>query len=370
MTITKKDHNMKHLILGSALIISISMGFSATIVVDLAGGGDYTSISLAVNGATAGDTVLIMSGTFQLTSAIQVDKELHIMGLGYDLPESGGTYLLGSTQLFDFTTNADGSSLRSLRLDGNGTPLLSINADDMIIENNHIRNSYSQGYIMILASVSSDTIRNNIITFNEGASYRPGIYLNACTNTVVNNNLIAYCSWQGAVYFNNCTTASAVNNIFLHCQYGIYTIGSSTIANNIFMNNSNGVTVQSGSPSILNNCFFNNSSDGSTGIDPILLDPQFVDYASTDTYTDESYDQDGYDFHLQASSPCIDTGYILVDYNDSDGSQNDLGIYGWKWPMGTNGAPRMPLINKISVSPSGVAPNGTISIEVIGRFGN
>jgi hypothetical protein len=295
---------------------------------------------------------------------------MHIIGSGYDLPANGGTYITGSDQIFSFSETADGSTLQGLRLDGSGSPLIVILADDMLIENNYLRNHRNQGYILSAVSTSSDTIRNNIVVFDESISFRPGIYINSCTNTLVNNNLIANCSWQGAIYFNNCTNPTAANNIILNSQYGIHSTGFSNIVNNILMGNSNGITVQSGSPSIINNCFFNNSSDGSTGTDPILDDPEFVDFSSNDTYTDESYDNDGFDYHLQATSPCIDAGYTLVDYNDQDGSRNDLGIYGWSWPMGTNGAPQMPVINQISVTPSGVAPGATISIEVIGRFGD
>lgn len=34
------------------------------------------------------------------------------------------------------------------------------------------------------------------------------------------------------------------------------------------------------------------------------------------------------DFHLQSSSPCIDTGNPATQYNDPDGSRNDMGAYG------------------------------------------
>jgi hypothetical protein len=34
------------------------------------------------------------------------------------------------------------------------------------------------------------------------------------------------------------------------------------------------------------------------------------------------------DYHLQVGSPCIDTGNPGVQYNDADGSRNDMGAYG------------------------------------------
>ena len=34
------------------------------------------------------------------------------------------------------------------------------------------------------------------------------------------------------------------------------------------------------------------------------------------------------DYSLQAGSPCIDTGNPSSEYNDTDGSRNDMGAYG------------------------------------------
>ena len=42
------------------------------------------------------------------------------------------------------------------------------------------------------------------------------------------------------------------------------------------------------------------------------------------------------DFHLSSSSPCINIGDPGVDYNDQDGSRNDLGVYGGPYGSGFN----------------------------------
>ena len=53
-----------------------------------------------------------------------------------------------------------------------------------------------------------------------------------------------------------------------------------------------------------------NFTNGNISIDPLFVDP------------------DNGDFHLQSNSPCIDTGNPDTQYNDIDGSPNDMGAYG------------------------------------------
>ena len=50
-------------------------------------------------------------------------------------------------------------------------------------------------------------------------------------------------------------------------------------------------------------------------IGSIILDPMFIDIEQND-------------FHLQSGSPCIDAGDPSVEYNDFDGTRNDMGAYG------------------------------------------
>ena len=372
---------MKKTLLLVAFLMAFSMGYSTTHIVDLAGGGDFTSLHDAVDDANAGDTILVMSGTFLLPAeagAIMVNSELHIMGSGYDLPEDGGSYLYSSTAIFNFSADADGSTLSGFRMHGSGAPLIDVLADDMVIENNHIVNNYNQGWaLMFRPGVASDTLRNNIIG-SETPSYRPGVQVYQTTDVTVNNNIFYNGNWYGSVYVDGNTSAVVSNNLFLSTSIGVYYTGSSTatIVNNIFMNGFGGgggqIYQASGSPTISDNCFYNNVTDGDVGNAAILDDPEFVNFDANDTYNSVSYDNESFDFHFQTGatvdSTCIDAGYELVDFNDLDGSQNNLGNYGWRWPMSSNGAPPMPLINKISVTPPNPS-DGTISIEVIGRFG-
>ena len=367
---------MKKLILLITLMMLTAPGFSTTVVVDQSGGGDFTTIHSAVAAAASGDTILVMSGTYLLSlaqGAISITRELHLIGSGYDLPENGGTQIIASSAILSFSANADGSSFSGFRAYGYGTPMINVAADEVVIENNHLTNSYNQGWLMQLsAGITSDTVRNNYIGFN-GASNNPGISLDQTIDVTINNNVFFNCSWYGGIYVNGGTNSMITNNLFLSCATGVYTNGSAaTIENNIFYNGTNGagqIYTVSGTPTISTNCFFNNVANGITGFFPILANPSFIDFGNNDTYAYTSYDSDNYNLHLQAGSPCVDAGNASIAYYDLDGSLNDLGAYGGPWPMGTTGAPAMPIINQISVTPTGVAPGGTISIEVIGRFG-
>ena len=58
---------------------------------------------------------------------------------------------------------------------------------------------------------------------------------------------------------------------------------------------------------------YSDIQDGWTGTGNINSNPQFIG---------------GDDFHLQLGSPCIDAGNPDSQYNDPDGSRNDMGAYG------------------------------------------
>ena len=60
---------------------------------------------------------------------------------------------------------------------------------------------------------------------------------------------------------------------------------------------------------------YSNIAGGWEGTDNINSDPSFVD-------------PDNSDFHLNVTSPSIDTGNPTTEYNDTDGSRNNMGAYG------------------------------------------
>ncbi len=65
-------------------------------------------------------------------------------------------------------------------------------------------------------------------------------------------------------------------------------------------------------------------SGGLGGTGNIGGDPQFVDADGADDVIGTADD----DVHLMEDSPCIDAGHPAIEYQDIDGSRNDMGAYG------------------------------------------
>ncbi|MHC4113136.1 MAG: right-handed parallel beta-helix repeat-containing protein, partial [Planctomycetota bacterium] len=128
----------------------------------------------------------------------------------------------------------------------------------------------------------------------------------------------------------NCTLSgnSAVNGGGI---YNSHATASVEVLNCIFWSNSdNGgsdesaqIHISDGTVSVDYTCV-KGLSGGLGGTGNIGGDPLFVDADGTDDVIGTEDD----DVHLSEGSPCIDTGHPAVQYEDIDGSRNDMGAYG------------------------------------------
>ena len=117
---------------------------------------------------------------------------------------------------------------------------------------------------------------------------------------VVNNTIVE--SGYGLDIYSGSGTPVFKNNIIAHTNFGVNTIGYSSAVrsyNNVYGNTYNYI-----------------GFDDTPGIGDISLNPQFVD-------------RDNGDFRLREDSPCIDRGDPDAQYNDPDGSRNDIGVYNY-----------------------------------------
>ena len=71
-------------------------------------------------------------------------------------------------------------------------------------------------------------------------------------------------------------------------------------------------------------------SDVKGGKDGILIEgDSYVNWQNGNLDADPLFfDPENNDFHLQEGSPCNDAGNPAPEYNNADGSRNDMGAYG------------------------------------------
>lgn len=185
----------------------------------------------------------------------------------------------------------------------------------IIIQNSFIKNFKEFG---ICLQNSETLVKNNIIrncivgidtwTFDELAYLQP----------VIRNNIIIKNTHHG-ITIGKPRTIVENNVICYNDNVGLYLgfelLGRSKVINNIIYGNKNfQVKIDSfyvPDPDIT----YSDIENGWFGEGNINKNPKFIDPANEN-------------FHLLPDSPCINSGSPLQQYNDLDGSRNDMGAYG------------------------------------------
>lgn len=233
-------------------------------------------------GSTSGCVVFVPSTVS--TSCVIDGFEIRSGGWGYHFScgySSGGVYSVGSNvQISNNTIECNnigitfitGNILNNRISNNTATGIQCSGTSNVIIAGNSIYDN-GDGGIKIISVVGTPIIANNTITNNSAYTEGAGvhIYADACTPTL-ENNIIAFNS--SGVYITNYT--SVIKN---NCVYGN------------FRNNYYGIT----------------DPTGTSG--NVSQDPKLASYVSGN-------------LHIQADSPCIDTGddaIIQPDWLDMDG---------------------------------------------------
>jgi hypothetical protein len=149
------------------------------------------------------------------------------------------------------------------------------------------------------------------------------------------------------VYVLNSLDVRILGNIIQECyiRYGATGIGHATIYAPL------GVLVQ-------NNLFYkiNGYSTTAVGGGVLRTDSLFVD---------PKFDTSG-DLTLASDSPCIDAGPPDPQYNDRDGSRNDIGMFGGHNFIPDGRTTNKPIVLGLDIAPIAVPTGGTVTIESTG----
>ena len=149
------------------------------------------------------------------------------------------------------------------------------------------------------------------------------------------------------VYVLNSLDVRILGNIIQECyiRYGATGIGHATIYAPL------GVLVQ-------NNLFYKISSSSTTAVGGGVL--------RTDSlFGDPKFDTSG-ELTLASDSPCIDAGPPDPQYNDRDGSRNDIGMFGGHNFIPDGRTTNKPIVLGLDIAPIAVPTGGTATIKSTG----
>jgi parallel beta-helix repeat protein len=277
---------------------------------------DYPTIQSAIDIATDGDTIVVSEGTY--TENITVEEKKVVL-------------------LSTFFENNDFSIVGRTILDGNGSgPVISIQNTGGRNVNPYIGgftitngDSYCGGGIQ---NESSNPLIEYCIITGNSASMGGGIGSFGWSWGGVSNSIIANNTGVGIYLADN--SGPTFTNVLIYDNFstdvvdGIDCLGSSKPK---FVN----VTVYNNNIRLgLCNTMWKNSI-----ISPLSVGDfsQWIRYCNVGGYQEHEgnifseslfVDAENGDFHLQPTSPCIDAGNPDEEYNDPDGSRNDMGAYG------------------------------------------
>ena len=353
----------------------------------------FATIAEAVKRADEGDIIFISEGFY--SEQISIDKNISLIGEGADMvilsyAQAGNAIDIGGTN--DTTTVIEGmtitakggwgiaiapggaATIRSCTITKCGNGAININQSSAVVRLNQLVENLT-GAIYAYRDKGS-LITNNIIEGNAESAGRDSwgsggtIFLQEeGTETIVANNLIkgntgnasgAIMCWGTAPTIkNNIIVENNSSGIFLNTN-SMPTPAAPLITSNIIVDNVaygiNDWQANSNEVVTYNNIFNNTEGDyfqTTSDIGDIDDDPEFVNPSKDD-------------YHLQETSPCIDTGTPGAAHTDPDGSRNDMGIFGGPfagfWVEPYNG----PVVTSVEASPSSVQQGGTITIRATG----
>ncbi|MFQ6119992.1 MAG: NosD domain-containing protein, partial [Methanosarcinales archaeon] len=193
-------------------------------------GCDYTRIQDAINAASAGDMILVYSGTYN--ENVNVNKQIILRGVGMPVVDAGGS---GSA----ITLSADGITLEGfMATNASIYPYSGINvtSNNSAITGNNASNNFNGiylGYSSNIKLINNIASKNNefgiylmVSSYNtldnhNASKNTEGIYLQNSNYNTLNNNNASNNFWGIRMYISSYNTLNK-NNANSNKLYGIY----------------------------------------------------------------------------------------------------------------------------------------------------
>lgn len=278
---------------------------------------DFTSFKLAHDAASAGDTLMFEGSNQLYGDRDTLQKPLVIVGPGYFLDENdtSNDYILpAELNYLHIAPNGKGSVIMGMTFAGSFDNL-TVDADDLIIERNHIKGT--------IALCTDYSIKNLVISKNyvSDIDTRWGSTDKYATGVIISNNIVT-----GVVSFNQATTANITNNV----------VGGDIIAyHSIIKNNISGyLNLRDGT-----NYEYNLVSHGA---------PTGVGNVGNVTWNDLFVSEDS----------STDGEYLLSESSVAKGAgedNTDCGVFGGNDPYILSGYPPFPVIYNAIIPTTGTS---------------
>lgn len=324
------------------LLVTFFLNAQTTYTVDNTTGSDadYDDLQSAINSVANGDILYVHASEVNYGD-ITIDKPITLIGFSHS--DADKETMIDEVDLLD---NASNVTLSGIRF----TNSVNFNNDNTQVSNIILENNYFQSVIYFGgdALVTNMTIRGNVLDQIGSNSFTWTKY----TNAIISNNII-----NDDIYVFYHESVTIENNIFLNGSSVVNVddeTGDLAVQDCIFYTSSNSIFNPNSVGVVFQNCLSYNDLNAVTNLEGTNnvndVDPMFV------SATDDTFDADLDDYHLQAGSPALTTGV----------SGDDMGIYSTNTNFSFNNygfTAGIPVVTITAIT-SQIAPGGTLEVTI------